>query len=559
MRRLVLASDADAVLAASAWLRALAQDERLSHDTGFRLDLCLTELVSNTVAHAHADGAAHRIEVDIVLDPEAVSVRLADDGAPFDPFAAETAALPWCLAEAEPGGAGLRLVREFCDSASYRRDGPHNIVEFAVLRARPRVPATSPPGDVGADAATPLIRAMARCDLFRDLHMDQLEAIAAQGSVRTAHDGEVLLRPGDTNRHVAVVLEGGLSIHLDTDSADEALVIGAGECVGEMSVVDASPVSALVTARGDCRILLIEAAAFLNHVLPLPSVAQHVLATLAARMRHGNRRIVAKVKEAAELDRVRRELALASQIQAAMVPHRSPLFPGHPRIDLSGRMRSAREVGGDLFDAFFVDPEHLFLVIGDVCGKGMPAALFMVRTLTLLRTEVQAIANAATGSVATSLGSIIASVNRTLFDDLQGELFVSLWCGVLEVSSGRLSCLNAGHLPPLLLRSGHMPSLLDARRNPIVGVVPDLAFEAFDIRFEAGDSLLLYTDGVTEATALSGDLFGDDRLYELTVDGDRGAAERLLDVVFDAVIRFTGEQAMADDLTVMCLRLGPLP
>ena len=350
-----------------------------------------------------------------------------------------------------------------------------------------------------------------------------------------------------------------MSIHLDTDSADEALVIGTGECVGEMSVVDASPVSALVTARGDCRILLIEAEAFLNHVLPLPSVAQQVLATLAARMRHGNRRIVAKVKEAAELDRVRRELALASQIQAAMVPHRSPLFPGQPRIDLSGRMRSAREVGGDLFDAFFVDPDHLFLVIGDVCGKGMPAALFMVRTLTLLRTQVQAIANAATGSVATSLGSIIASVNRTLFDDLQGELFVSLWCGVLEVSSGRLSCLNAGHLPPLLLRSGQMPSLLDARRNPIVGVVPDLAFEAFDIRFEVGDSLLLYTDGVTEAIALSGDLFGDDRLYELTVDGDRGAAERLLDVVFDAVIRFTGEQAMADDLTVMCLRLGPLP
>ena len=557
MRRLVLASDADAVLAASAWLRALAHEERWSHDTEFRIDLCLTELVSNTVAHAQAGGAGHRIEVEILLDAAAVTVRLTDDGPPFDPFSADPVALPRHLAEAEPGGAGLRLVREFCDRTGYQRDGPRNIVEFSVLRARPPVPTTRQADDIGAPSATPLIHAMARCDLFHDLDVAQLEAIAAHGTVRLPHDGEVLLRPGDTNRHVAVVLEGALSIHLDTDSADEALVIGAGECVGEMSVVDASPVSALVTASGDCRLLLIEAEAFLNHVLPLPSVARHVLATLAARMRHGNRRIVARVKEAAELDRVRRELALASQIQAAMVPHRSPLFPAHPRIDLSGRMSSAREVGGDLFDAFFVDPDHLFLVIGDVCGKGMPAALFMVRTLTLLRTEVQAIASAAAGAVAASLGAVVASVNRTLFDDLQGELFVSLWCGVLEVSTGRLSCINAGHLPPLLLRPGRAPSFLEARRHPIVGVAPDFIYQATDVRFEGGAALLLYTDGVTEATAPTGDLFGDDRLCALVAGGDRGAAERLLDVVFDAVVGFTGDQAMADDLTVMCLRLSP--
>lgn len=356
---------------------------------------------------------------------------------------------------------------------------------------------------------------------------------------------------------MAVVLEGALSIHLDTDSADEALVIGTGECVGEMSVVDASPVSALVTARGDCRILLIEAEAFLNHVLPLPSVAQQVLATLAARMRHGNRRIVAKVKEAAELDRVRRELALARQIQAAMVPHRSPLFPGHPRIDLSGRMRSAREVGGDLFDAFFVDPDHLFLVIGDVCGKGMPAALFMVRTLTLLRSEVQAGANARPRSGSAALGPLIASVNRTLFDDLQGDLFVSLWCGMLEVSTGRMECLNAGHLPPLLRRSGQPPSFLDARRNPIVGVVPDHDFRGFEIQLSAGDLLLLYTDGVTEAETSSGAMFQDDRLFDLLASRGGEPAERLLDCVFDAVTEFIDGAAMSDDMTVMGLRLQP--
>lgn len=555
MRRLILASDADAVIAASAWLRGFAHDERLSHDTEFRLDLCLTELLSNIVSYAHADRISHRIEVTVALDATAVTVTLADDGAPFDPITAAPVPLPDQLATAEAGGAGLRLVHGFSDRASYRRDGLRNVVEFAVLRVRPPSVATLLPGEPDNAPATPLIRAMARCELFRGLDMAQLLAIAFHGTVRTPHDGEILLRPGDTNLHVAVVLEGALSIHLDTDSADEPLLIQAGECVGEMSVVDRSPVSALVKARGDCRLLLIEADAFLNHVLPLPSVAQHVLATLAARMRHGNRRIVAKVKEAAELERVRRELALATQIQAAMVPHRSPLFPGHPRIDLSGRMRSAREVGGDLFDAFFVDPDHLFLVIGDVCGKGMPAALFMVRTLTLLRSEVQAAANARPGAKSAQLGPLIASVNRTLFDDLQGELFVSLWCGMLEVSTGRLECLNAGHLPPLLRRSGQAPVFLEGHRNPIVGVVPERDFQGFDVRLAAGDLLLLYTDGVTEAETASGSMFQDDRLLDLLAARKDEQAEQLLDGVFDAVVAFTDGAPMSDDVTVMGLRL----
>lgn len=556
MRRLVLASDADAVLAASAWLRAVAQDERLSHDAEFRLDLCLTELVSNAVAHAHAGAAGHRIEVDLMFDTAAATVRITDDGPPFDPLTADPVALPRHLADAEPGGAGLRLVRGFCDSASYRRDGARNVVEFTVLRVRPRTALPGGGPEPGAAQTELLVHDIARCGLFRDLQPDQLRTIATLGAVRCSSDGEILLRPGDTNRHVAVVLEGALSIHLDTVGADEALVIGAGECVGEMSVVDASPVSALVTARGSCRFLLIEAEAFLNHVLPLPSVAQHVLATLAARMRHSNRRIVAKVKEAAELERVRRELAVASQIQAAMLPHRSPLFPGHPRIDLAGRMHPARDVGGDLFDAFFVDPDHLFVVIGDVSGKGIAAALYMVRTLTLLRSEVQAAATA--GSILTCLGALIARVNRTLFEDHEGELFVTLWCGLLELSSGRLRCLNAGHLRPLLLRPGESPLFLDGRRNPIVGAVPDFPFDDGEFRLAAGDTLLLYTDGVTEATAPTGQLFGEDRLRELAMPGDRGAAEALLDDVFDAVTRFTGDQALADDLTAICLRFDPV-
>ncbi len=554
MRRLVLASSADASLAASAWLRALAQEERLPHEVQFRLDLCLTELVSNAVTHGYGDQTGRRVEIECTVDPEWVTLRLIDDGIPFDQTAPLPVLHPESLAEAVPGGAGLPLIHEFSDRATYRRDGHSNVTEISVARERTSTRASSEADPMRSDLAGQI----ASCVLFAELTPEQLDTVVAHSEVRHWSDGDVVLRPGEINRHVAVVLDGRLSIHLDTAGADEALTIGAGECVGEMSVVDSRPVSALVVAGGPCRILLIEAGAFLAHVLPLPSVARHLLATLASRMRHSNNRIVARIRETAELERVRRELALASQLQAAMLPHRSPLFPGHPRIDCAGRLRSAREVGGDLFDAFFVDPDHLFFVIGDVCDKGIPAALYMVRTLTLLRTDVQAIAGASPASVFGCLPPLVASVNRTLFEGHRGELFVSLWCGVLELSSGRLSFLNAGHLPPLLLRADQAPTFLEARRNPIVGVVDHHDFQGFETRLAPGDALLLYTDGVTEAGSPAGELFGDERLMALATRFRTTSSERMLDAVFDEVGRFADDEPLPDDITVLCLRLmGP--
>ncbi len=551
MRRLVLASSSDAALAASAWLRALALEEKLSHEAEFRLDLCLTELVSNAVTHGYADRTGERLLIECMVDPAWVTLRLTDDGIPFDQTAPLPVPHPLNLAEAVPGGAGLPLVREFSDRAVYRREGNSNVTEISVARERPT---TAEPREIHSTAPT-LSDEIACCALFAGLDAEQLRTVAAHSEVRHWSDGEVILRPGEINRHVAVVLAGRLSIHLDTAGADDALIIGVGECVGEMSVVDSRPVSALVAAQGPCRVLLIEAGAFLAHVLPLPSVARSLLATLASRMRHSNQRIVARIRETAELERVRRELALASQLQAAMLPHRSPLFPGHPRIDCAGRLRSAREVGGDLFDAFFVDPDHLFFVIGDVCDKGIPAALYMVRTLTLLRTDVQAIASASPASVFGCLAPLVASVNRTLFEGHRGELFVSLWCGVLELSSGRLACLNAGHLPPLLLRADEPPRLLESRRNPIVGVVDHHDFEGFETQLAPGDALLLYTDGITEAASHAGELFGDERLTALAANCRTASSERVLDAVFDEVGRFTGDQPQSDDITVLCLRL----
>lgn len=131
MRRLVLASSADAALAASAWLRALAQEEGLSHETQFRLDLCLTELVSNAVTHGYADRTGLRLEIECIVDPDWITLRLTDDGIAFDQTAPLPVAHADSLADAVPGGAGLPLIREFSDRAVYRRVGQSNVTEIS--------------------------------------------------------------------------------------------------------------------------------------------------------------------------------------------------------------------------------------------------------------------------------------------------------------------------------------------------------------------------------------------------------------------------------------------
>ena len=544
MRRLVLASDADAALAASAWLRTATREEQIDHEGEFRLDLCLTELVSNIVMH----GAATRIEIDLDADARSLLMQLVDDGPPFDPLTSETSPRATTLESAEPGGAGLPLIRAFCDEASYAYRGGRNVLVVSVLRKHPDA-------DEGGGREPVSTATVRQCPLLAALREAQIEMVAAHAEIRAWRDGDVILRPGEPNRHVAVVLEGALGIHLDATGNDEPLVIPVGECVGEMSVVDARPVSALVVARGDCRLLAIDAEAFLEHVLPLPSVARRLMATLAARMRSANARVVARIRETAELERVRRELAFASQLQTAMLPHRSPLFPDHPAIDCAGRQVSAREVGGDLFDAFFVDPDRLFLVIGDVCDKGIPAALYMVRTLTLLRAEVQAMAAAGTAVRGDLLGLAVARVNETLFEGHHGGMFVSLWCGLLELSTGTLSHLNAGHLPPVILRGDAPATWLAAERNPIVGVVPERTFVASETHLLPGEALLLYTDGVTEAESQEGEQFGETRLLEVA-ESRRGApSEVMLDHVLAAATAFAGDTAQRDDVTVLCLGL----
>ncbi len=190
------------------------------------------------------------------------------------------------------------------------------------------------------------------------------------------------------------------------------------------------------------------------------------------------------------LESLQREVSVAATIQANMLPKGNLLFPQFPQIRAFGLSSPAKEIGGDFFDAFAIDGEHVVFAIGDVSGKGVPAALFMMETMTLLRSKIRK---------PKKFSTALATINRLLCKNNDTNMFVTAFIGMLNVMTGDLHYLNAGHTVPLLAREKKSFTVLSVPRNILLGVYEDALYEVSHTRLAGGDTLVLYTDGVTEA------------------------------------------------------------
>ncbi|MTV37643.1 PP2C family protein-serine/threonine phosphatase [Duganella radicis] len=197
--------------------------------------------------------------------------------------------------------------------------------------------------------------------------------------------GAPLLNYGEANHHVYILLSGALDVHLDGQTGESAIVICPGEVIGELSAIDGEPVSALVVAREASQVLQLSRELFWQKLMALPGVASNLMLTLSGRMRRSNKAALKAQRAALELQHLRKELDIARQLQVSMLPLQRPLFPERSDLHACGLMGPASHVGGDLFDAFFIDDHLLFICIGDVSGHGVAAALFMARAIGLLR------------------------------------------------------------------------------------------------------------------------------------------------------------------------------
>jgi serine phosphatase RsbU (regulator of sigma subunit) len=280
-------------------------------------------------------------------------------------------------------------------------------------------------------------------------------------------------------------------------------------------------------------------------------VARNLVSTLAERMRRSNDRMIERLKSSIELSALQSELSFAHQVQTGMVPERLKLEHARPEVQCAGYMRPARQIGGDFYDAFYIEPERLAVVIGDVCGKGMPAALFMSRTLTLLRSEGM---NAAGRTQRQHNLELIARANRHLCRANDAGYFASVFAAILDASTGLLTWVNAGHPAPVLARGSSEFRLMTGPHGVLLGLDPAADYTVGETGLPPGSTLLLYTDGLTEAGNARGELFGDERLLGLVNASRNRDAPAVIDAVVDAVEGFVLGHAQSDDLTLLALR-----
>jgi sigma-B regulation protein RsbU (phosphoserine phosphatase) len=242
-----------------------------------------------------------------------------------------------------------------------------------------------------------------------------------------------------------------------------------------------------------------------------------------------------------ERERIETELRIATLIQEGMLPQDFE-FPGRSDIGVFASMKAAKEVGGDFYDFFFVDEEHFCIVIGDVSGKGVPAALFMamskatVKDLVLRRLPVD---------------EVMSQANKNLCKNNEQGMFVTLFIAIIEIKTGRIEWCDAGHNPTIVWKKDGRVEILKGKKGFVCAGLETAKYKMNEDYIEAGDILYLYTDGVTEANNVEKELYGEERLYQLIENLKKREIKELCTSVLVDLDDFTGEEAQFDDITML--------
>ena len=245
-----------------------------------------------------------------------------------------------------------------------------------------------------------------------------------------------------------------------------------------------------------------------------------------------------------EKERVAAELEIAAGIQLDMLPTE---FPSSSQYELFASMTPAKEVGGDFYDFFMIDDDHLGMVIADVSGKGMPAALFMMKSKIIIKQH------ALSGGTPSE---ILEKANNAICENNTNMMFVTVWLGILELSTGKLTAANAGHEYPVIRKPDEMFELLKDKHGIALGIRKNRTFKEYELTLPKGSTLFVYTDGAAEATNADGTLYGTDRLLEALNRETNAAPQKLINDVHEAIDTFVGDAPQFDDLTMLCVKIN---
>lgn len=250
-------------------------------------------------------------------------------------------------------------------------------------------------------------------------------------------------------------------------------------------------------------------------------------------------------KQQIEASRIDTELSMATRIQGDMLPNIFPAFPERDEIDIYASMNPAKEVGGDFYDFFLIDDNLLGIVMADVSGKGVPAALFMMASKILIQNYTIMKKNPK---------EALEAANDQICQSNREDMFVTVWLGVLDMRTGKLTACNAGHEYPVMKHPRGTFELLNDKHGFVIGAMPFVKYTEYELQLEKGSSLFLYTDGVPEATNGNKEMFGLDRMIESLNRNPDGKLEDILQNVRNDVNAFVGDAPQFDDLTMLCVR-----
>jgi phosphoserine phosphatase RsbU/P len=379
-------------------------------------------------------------------------------------------------------------------------------------------------------------------ELILDLSVEAVKA--SRGVLMTLEDGELRVRASKgagfriSSRVRDLVLTERRSLLVRDALRHEALAASESIVAQQIRSVLAVPLQAENRVSG---LIYLDSPGFIQEFTTEDLNLLTVMGNMAAiRIEH------ARLIEVEQAEKLRaQELAHAAQIQQSILPHNFPAFPDRKDFELHAAMVPAKEVGGDFFDFFLLDPEHLGFVIGDVSGKGVPAALFMAVSRTLLRAFAQHRATP---------GECLAYMNSNLAVQSDAAMFTTVFYGILDTRSGELQFANGGHNRPYVLAVDGQPRPLSVESGPIVGIMDGFSYDSYTASLAPGEALILYTDGVTEAQDKNDAFFGE-KLLEQHLSAHCGeSAQQLVACVHAAVQEFANGAPQSDDITVLALR-----
>ncbi|MBO7129081.1 MAG: SpoIIE family protein phosphatase [Prevotella sp.] len=251
-------------------------------------------------------------------------------------------------------------------------------------------------------------------------------------------------------------------------------------------------------------------------------------------------------QEHTQLESIKGDLAVAREIQQAILPRIFPPFPENThQLDIAASMNAAKDVGGDFYDFFRIDDDHIGFVIADVSGKGVPAAIFMAVSRTLIR---------ATGIRGAGAAECMTYSNNLLSKESVNSMFVTVFYGIYNIQTGEVTYANAGHNPPYLMKANGSVEQLPMSKDIVAGAIDGYQYTEEKLKMEHGDTLLLYTDGVTEATDADYGEYGEGRLEALLKQHTKDDCQQIIDKVKEDVKAFAGDVEQSDDITLLALR-----